>query len=74
MTPPSAAQWLEGSARFVVANTPNTAPTALVNENWKKPLVSFRGAVKMVGVGSGTLMFTMLLVLGMPLTNSVASA
>lgn len=63
-----------GKERFVVASIPNTAPTLFVKENWKEPFVNFIGLASVVGNGTGTLMLTMLLMLGMPLTNNVANA
>ena len=74
MTPPSAVQLLLGNPIFVLASTPNTAPGAFVKANWNAPLVSRVRLVNAVAVGIGTVMLTMLLVLGMPLTNTVASA
>ena len=46
----------------------------LVNENWNEPLVSFVMPVIRGAMGTGMLILTMLLVLGIPLTNTVASA
>ena len=74
MTPPSAVQLPSGKVGFVAASTPNSAPTLFVKENWKAPSVSLLALVNEVSVGVGTLRLTMLLVLGMPLTNTVASA
>ena len=74
MTPLSAVQLLNGKETFVETIAPNTEPTLLVNANWNEPLVSTRASVMMSGVGTGTVMLMMLLVLGMPLTNTVAIA
>ncbi len=73
MTPPSAVQLVNGNATFVVASTPKIAPTLLVKVNWNEPL-GIPASVRANVVGTGTLILTMLLVLGMPLTNTVASA
>ena len=64
---------LKGNATLVEASAPNTAPTLFVKANWN-PLVSFFASVMVGEVGIGTLMLTMLLVLGTPLTNTVAMA
>src|SRR5262245_18380661 len=72
--PPSPVQLVVGRRRFVVARTPNKAPTRLVKENWEEPLVSFVSPSIRGGMGTGTLIFTMPLVLGIPFTNTVASA
>ena len=74
MIPARAIQLLSGNEMFVEASAPKTAPTLFVKENWNVPLVSVLASVIVGGVGTGTLMLTMLLVLGMPLTNTVASA
>src|ERR1035441_1747152 len=74
VTPPSAVQLLNGSAGLVVASTANSAPTLLVKQNWHAPLVSLLASVRVVAVGTGTLILSTLPVLGMPLTNTVASA
>ena len=42
--------------------------------NWNQPLVSLLAPVRVVVVGTGTLTLTTLLVLGMPLTNTVTNA
>ena len=73
MTPLSI-QLVKGSARFVVASTPNNAPTLLVKANWNEPFGSILAPVKVGTVGTGTLILTTLLALGMPLTKTVASA
>jgi hypothetical protein len=71
--PPSAVQLLKGNETLVEARAPNTAPTLFVKLNWNL-FVSIFASVIVGGVGTGTLMLTMLLVLGMPLTNTVAMA
>lgn len=74
MTPLRAVQLLKGNEALVEASAPKTAPTLFVKANWNVPAVSFLASVMIGGVGMGTLMLTMLLVLGMPLTNTVAIA
>ena len=74
MIPLSGIQLLKGNDAFVAASTPKTAPTLFVKANWNDPLVPLVAPVSVVAAGIGTLMLTMLLVLGMPLTNTVAIA
>ena len=74
MTLPSDVQFVSDNATFVVVSMPNNAPTLLVKENWNEPFGSIPVLVRVGAVGTGTLMLTTLLVLGMPLTNTVASA
>ena len=74
MTPPSAVQLVRGKSTFVVDSTPKIAPTLLVKANWNEPFGSSPVLVRVGTVGTGTLMLTTLLVLGMPLTNTVAIA
>ena len=65
---------LNGRERFDVVSVPKSAPTLLVKSNWNEPLLNILAPVNVGGVGTGTLMLTMLLVLGMPLTKTVTSA
>ena len=74
MMPPSAVQLLNGSDRFVVTSATKTAPTLFVKANRNEPSVSFLPFVSAGAAGTETLMLTRLLMLGMPLTNTVASA
>ena len=72
-TPPNCVQLVNGSDRFVVTRTPSNAPGLLVKLNWKAPFTCC-APVNVVAVGMETLMLTTLLVLWIPLTNTVASA
>ena len=71
--PPRAVQLVRGCDRLVEVNTPNRAFTLLVKANWK-PLVVVAAWVSLGGTRAGTLAFTMLLVLWIPFTKTVASA
>ena len=72
--PLSAVQLLDGSARFVEARTPNTAPGLLVKENWNELFDKVCALVSVVVAGAGTEILTTLEVLWMPVTKTVASA
>src|SRR5258705_12766167 len=74
VTPPIAVQLLNGAERFVAAKTPNVAPTVLVKENWNDPAGVLPAWLIKGVVGTGTLMLITELVLGIPLTKTVAKA
>src|ERR1035438_7766085 len=74
MAPPSRVQLLIGRPGFVVARTPNIAPMLLMKANWNEPSASTPAPVTLTATGTGTLTLRTLPVLGMPLTNTVASA
>ncbi len=65
---------LKGSAGLSVARTVNRAPGVSVKVNWIEPLGDLTGTVRTVAAGTGTLMLKIVEALGIPFTNTVASA
>ena len=75
VTPLSTIHLLEGNNTLVVLNALKTAPGLFVKTNWNEPLVKLLAPVRVLAVGTGTLlMLSKPEVLGIPLTNTVASA
>ena len=67
-------QLLRPNETFVAARAVKTAPGVFVKLNWNDPSSSRDGFVRRIAVGAGVIIPTILEALGMPLTNTVASA